>query len=88
MSRGLWRTGRKLVLGLALTAGAGCQTWVPEVGMTLPSPDYLNHLPTYIPPSPDYPLNRELASLEAAAAAQQQARPVPVFPGGPAPAFP
>lgn len=58
--------------GLALIL-AGCQTWVPEIGMTLPSPNYLKHPPQYIPPSPAYPLSRELASLEEAAAAQQNA---------------
>ena len=64
--RWIWSAG----LGLVLTSG--CQTWVPEIGMTLPSPNYLRHPPQYIPPSPDYPLSRELASLEAAAAAAQQ----------------
>ncbi len=58
-----------LVVGLA----SGCQTWVPEIGMTLPSPNYLKHPPQYIPPSPPYPLPRELAGLEEAAAAQQNA---------------
>src|SRR4051794_16486820 len=72
--RGFWCAG--LVLGLA----SGCQTWVPEIGMTLPSPNYLLHQPQYIPPSPPYPLSRELASLEQAAAAQQN---VPPSFGGP-----
>jgi hypothetical protein len=62
--------------GLLLLA-SGCQTWVPEIGMTLPSPNYLKHQPQYIPPSPSYPLARELASLEDAAAAQQN--PPPAF---------
>jgi hypothetical protein len=38
--------------------------------MTLPSPWYLQHLPQYIPPSPGFPLERELAGLEAASGAQ------------------
>jgi hypothetical protein len=38
-------------------------------GMTLPSSRYLEHPPQYIPPSPPFPLPRELASQEAAAAA-------------------
>jgi hypothetical protein len=59
------------LLGLA----SGCQTWVPEVAMTLPSPNYLKHPPQYIPPSPPFPLSRELASLEEAAAAQQAPAP-------------
>jgi hypothetical protein len=54
-------------LGLALLALSGCQTW--QAGMTLPSGRYLEHPPQYIPPSPPFPLPRELASQEAAAAA-------------------
>ena len=54
-------------LGLALLALSGCQTWTS--GMTLPSGHYLQHPPQYIPPSPPFPLPRELASQEAAAAA-------------------
>ena len=54
---------------------SGCQTWVPEIGMTLPSANYLKHQPQYIPPSPPYPLPRELSALEDAAAAQQNAPP-------------
>lgn len=79
--RGAWTLG--LGLGLALTAG--CQTWVPQAGITLPSPHYLQHYPTYIPPSPQFPLQNELNSLEAAAAAQgaEPARPVVVLPGAP-----
>ena len=69
--RGRWLWCAGLLLGLA----SGCQTWVPEIGMTLPSPDYLKHQPQYIPPSPPYPLPRELDSLEEAAAAQQAAAP-------------
>src|SRR5215813_9054473 len=52
--------------GLALTALTGCQTNVG--GMTLPSGRYLEHPPQFIPPSPAFPLSRELASQEAAAA--------------------
>jgi hypothetical protein len=63
----LWSAG--LLVGLT----SGCQTWVPDIGMTLPSPNYLRHQPQYIPPSPPYPLPRETASLEEAAAAQQSA---------------
>jgi hypothetical protein len=63
--RGLRRRG----LGLALLALCGCQTWMPSAGMTLPSPRYLEHPPQYIPPSPPFPLPRELSSQEAAAAA-------------------
>ncbi len=48
--------------GLLATA-AGCQTWV--AGMTLPSGHYLEHPPQYIPPSPEYPLQRELGHQQA-----------------------
>jgi len=74
---------RRIALGLALTAGAGCQTYVPEAGLTLPTPHYLAHPPQYIPPSPPYPLPREQASLEAAAAAQVPGRPAAGVAPGP-----
>jgi hypothetical protein len=54
-------------LGLALAATTGCQTWF--AGMTLPSGRYLEHPPQYFPPSPFFPLTRELASQEAVLAA-------------------
>jgi hypothetical protein len=54
-------------LGLALAALSGCQTWV--AGMTLPSGRYLQHPPQYFPPSPAYPLTRELAALDTSWAA-------------------
>ena len=56
-------------LGLALGALTGCQTWVPTTGQTLPSGRYLQHPPQYLPPSPPFPLPRELAQQERAAAA-------------------
>jgi hypothetical protein len=79
-------------LGLALTTLSGCQTWV--AGMTLPSERYLDHPPQYFPPSPPFPLYRELAQQEAAAAAaagavrgpaQPLPPPVPVPAPAPAP---
>lgn len=69
---------RSAGLGLALLALSGCQTWM--AGMTLPSGKYLMHPPQYIPPSPPFPLSRELASQEAAASA--------ALPGGGAAALP
>ncbi len=61
----------RLVLFVALTLSllSGCQTWVREAGLTLPSPHYLKHFPQYFPPSPPYPLPKELNSLEEAAKA-------------------
>jgi hypothetical protein len=61
--------GRKalvLFTGLCLTFMSGCQTYVMEAGLTLPSPHYLRHAPQYFPPSPPYPLPRELKSIEEA----------------------
>lgn len=61
---------KKLVLSGAMVAGgfaallanSGCQTHV--AGMTLPSAHYLEHAPQYVPPSPAFPLNRELRYQE------------------------
>jgi hypothetical protein len=52
-------------LGLGLALLAGCQTYVPGASVTLPSGRYLEHPPQYIPPSPPFPLARELAAMEA-----------------------
>jgi hypothetical protein len=61
------RRSRWLVLaGLGLALLSGCQTWVPEAGITLPSAHYLRHTPQYFPPSEPYPLPKELKSLEDA----------------------
>jgi hypothetical protein len=62
-------------LGLGLLSG--CQTWVPEAQLTLPSGSYLRHFPGYIPPSQQFPLPRELQSLEEAAAQQGPNPPRP-----------
>ena len=56
------------VVGLSLTALAGCQTWVTEAGVTLPSGRYLEHPAQYVPASPPFPLSRELTSMEAGGA--------------------
>lgn len=64
-------------LALALTVLSGCQTWIG--GTTLPSPHYLEHPPQYIPPSPMYPLTRELATMESQGAIG------PIGPGAVAP---
>lgn len=53
---------RKAGLGLAMVTLGGCQTWM--AGMTLPSGRYLQHPPQYFPPSPVFPLQRELSRQE------------------------
>jgi hypothetical protein len=78
-----WRCLTTAGLGLTLAALAGCQTWVPAAGLTLPSGRYLEHPPQYIPPSPPFPLTRELATQEiinARAAAGAAAGPAGVLP--------
>ena len=85
----LWAVG----LGLALMSGTGCQTWVPGAALTLPSGRYLEHPPQYIPPSPAFPLARELASQEATWAqpggpGAAVPLPPPVLPGGGGPVNP
>jgi hypothetical protein len=73
------------LLGLTwvLAAAAGCQTNL--AGMTLPSGWYLQHPPQYIPPSPPFPLTRELSRQEqtnVAVPGGVEALPAPV-PGRP-----
>ncbi len=65
-----WRWLLTTGLGLGLFAGAGCQTWTYQSGMTLPSPHYLEHPPQYFPPDPEFPLEREQAAQEEAALAE------------------
>jgi len=50
-------------LGMSLAGLTGCQTWV--AGMTLPSGYYLEHRPQYFRPDPDFPLEKELATMQA-----------------------
>ncbi len=55
------------VLGFAGLASAvtGCQTYPAGFGgLTLPSPHYLKHYPQYFPPDPQFPLQRELDSMQ------------------------
>jgi hypothetical protein len=75
-------------LGLAYVSLTGCQT--NTGGMTLPSGYYLQHPPQYFPPSPAFPLSRELAGMEAQNAGAlvpqvvtPQAPPAPVTPPPP-----
>ena len=53
----------RCVAGAAVSVGglSGCQTY--SGGMTLPSPHYLNHYPTYFPPDPPFTHQRERDSM-------------------------
>jgi len=62
-----WQAVGAAGLGITLGSLTGCQTWVG--GMTLPSGHYLQHQPQFFPPSPSFPLTRELAGQQSAAAA-------------------
>ena len=73
MTRKLGKLAWCAIAGLTMLTG--CQTWVPQTGQTLPSPNYLDHPPQYIPPTPPYPLPNEMKGLLNAQQAQQQARP-------------
>lgn len=76
-TRSRWAWLMSAGMGLSLALFTGCQTWVPEAGITMPSGDYLRHPPQYIPRSPDFPLSKELASQEEAAARLNQAPMLP-----------
>lgn len=58
-------------LGCAISSLTGCQTQL--AGMTLPSGYYLQHRPQYFPTEPDFPLTRELATMQAQGAAAESA---------------
>jgi hypothetical protein len=47
----------------------------PESGLTLPTGRYLEHPPQYIPPTPEYPLPRELENLQDASARPGSGKP-------------
>jgi hypothetical protein len=79
-----WHALCAVGLGLGLAALSGCQTNV--AGMTLPSGHYLEHPPQYFPPSPAFPLSRELATMEGvvgAAPGEQPVGPQGALPAGP-----
>src|SRR5579883_2250057 len=84
-----WPCVGALGLGLTLTVLSGCQTNV--AGMTLPSGHYLQHPPQYFPPSPPFPLTRELAQMQGAGPGAAPVPPVvapapaPLGPGAPLP---
>jgi hypothetical protein len=77
-----WLGWQGVALGLGLAAVSGCQTHVMEAGLTLPSGWYLQHQPQYIPPTPEYPLPRELANLQDASMRPGLPAPAPLVPGG------
>jgi hypothetical protein len=57
-----------MLLTLFVAAAIHCDWWPVQTwtsGMTLPRRDFLEHQPQYIPPSPPFPLPRELATQEA-----------------------
>lgn len=70
-------------ISLTVLALTGCQTWVPEAGVTLPSAEWLLHPPQYFPPSPTFPLPREMNSMQNA----YRTPPTP-YPGAIPPANP
>jgi hypothetical protein len=72
-----------LIAGLGLSMATGCQTWLG--GQTLPSPYYLDDRPDYIPRSGQFPLPRELAAQQAAAANLAPAAGAPGAPVAPPP---
>jgi hypothetical protein len=63
------------ISALGLAADLCSQTW--SGGMTLPSPTYVQHPPQYIPPSPPFPMPRELTTQEACAASALLPPPIP-----------
>jgi hypothetical protein len=73
------------VLATTVAGLTGCQTWVG--GMTLPSGYYMEHKPQYFPPDPDFPLQKELATMQGQASLLDSgARPAEVGGGAAAPA--
>ena len=93
MKRTRWTSACLAGLGLTMVGLVGCQTQIPGTGQTLPSPRYLDHPPEYHAPSPIFPLPRELANQERAAAGAAGVgvavdplpAPVPVAPSAPLP---
>ena len=49
------------VVGVGAVVGTGCQTRLG--GVPYPTPQYLKHYPTYFPPDPAFPLQRERDSM-------------------------
>ncbi|MFO0866396.1 MAG: hypothetical protein U0744_17420 [Gemmataceae bacterium] len=65
---------------VALSVLSGCQTYNMETGLTLPSGHYLRHPPQYFPPSPPFPLSKELETLEEATNRVNAPRPAVPLP--------
>ncbi len=74
------RTWLATAAGVGLAVLSGCQTYNPEANLTLPTPHYLAHVPQYMPPSPPYPLSKELKSQEDENARRQEENVRPVAP--------
>jgi len=101
ITKRLWNCLCLSGLGVMVAGSTGCQTQI--AGMTLPTGYYLQHRPQYFPEEPDFPLERELGTMQAqtaaaiAAAAPRIEAPVPppvvppavpLAPGAAAPAPP
>jgi hypothetical protein len=54
-------TGGLGAFAMCVLAFSGCQTHM--AGLTLPSPQYLKHYPSYFPEDPAFPLQRERDSM-------------------------
>lgn len=73
-----WKARWAAALGIACAALTGCQTYPAGYGgMTLPSPHYLKHYPQYFAPDPNFPLQRELDSMQDPAALARPGAPLP-----------
>jgi hypothetical protein len=53
-------------LGLSMLATSGCQTWIQEAGVTMPTGEWLLHPPQFFPATPAFPLNREMNTMRTA----------------------
>ncbi|MGL6072886.1 MAG: hypothetical protein ACRC8S_01865 [Fimbriiglobus sp.] len=70
-------------VGAMLTTTTGCQNTPASFGgLTLPSPNYLNHSPQYFPPTPNFPLQKELDSMQDPEGTMRRggAAPAPITP--------
>jgi hypothetical protein len=68
------------VTNVVTAVGELCGGRAASAGMRLPSGQYVQHPPQYFPPSPAFPLTRELATQEAVWSAPPAAMVVPPMP--------